>query len=65
MPPMLAKKASKELLRALMAEHALTGNEVARILKVRPQTVRCYMCGTRPIRAQQLERVQKHVGDTP
>ena len=60
---MLSKPIPKERLRELMARYELTGYQVAKILKKRPQTIYAYMCGARRFRQRQLELVQKAVGN--
>jgi antitoxin component HigA of HigAB toxin-antitoxin module len=55
-------KIDKRVLRQLMADHALRAPDVAKVLRIKPQTVRLYMCGRRGMTLPQLERVKKHFG---
>jgi hypothetical protein len=55
-------KATKQTrLRRLMAKYELKAPEVAALLDIRPQTVRCYMCGIRQIPRRHLERLQRSI----
>jgi hypothetical protein len=59
---MLSKTVPKEALRELMAQHELTGYDVAKILGLQPNTVYCYMAGVRKVRQFHLDQIKKAVG---
>ena len=58
---MLSEHVDKEELRALMRRYELTGYQVAKILKLKPQTIYAAMCGARRFRKRQLELVEQAV----
>jgi hypothetical protein len=57
----MTEKSKMRELRRLMALHELRAPEVAAILDVRPQTVRCYMCGLRTIPKRHLEALRRAI----
>jgi predicted transcriptional regulator len=58
MAKLTSRKIDPRELRKIMIDRGIYAREVAKVLKVKPQTVRCYMCGTRGMTQRQLERVQ-------
>jgi hypothetical protein len=56
---MKVKAHSRHLLRALMTRYALNCIQVARAMRVRPQTVRAWRCGARPMSEERRKRLVK------
>lgn len=52
-----ATKVHRRHLRKIMADRGMKAVDIAKILGIRPQTVRAYMCGTRQLRKVDYEKV--------
>lgn len=48
-----------------MADRGLKAHEVAKVIGVRPQTVRAYMCGARALPKHHMAKVQAAYGGAP
>lgn len=57
-----AREINKRYLRKIMGDYGLTGLEVAKLLKMKHQSVRAIMCGVRPLKMRHLLKLERRLG---